>query len=112
MRFKQYMVKYRLTEKDMAAVFHATPLTIRMWLERGVPKTRRAEVIAKTNGEVSFRDEVSTEDSAMMHLEAAIFGLEDLQVSEYQEGRRIRMQFYCDILRKVRSMIGKDDERK
>ena len=105
MKLAEWLKLEGMTADDAATLFDVTPKIIERWLERGIPKSRRPDVIARTKGEVLFRDEMHPADENLLRLHSAILMLEDLQVRQGETALRISIQFVLDDLENVRRFL-------
>ena len=105
MNLRQWLVERAISHEEASQLFGVTPGVVESWLKHGVPRTRRPDVVARTSGEVKFYDEVSPQESAINHIEAAILGFESVQVRNTRKQERIELQHYIQMLYRARDII-------
>lgn len=105
MNLRQWLIDSAVSQEEAAELFGVTAGVVNAWIKHGVPRSRRPDVIARTNGAVTFHDEVSPQEGAIRHIEAAILGFESIQVGMGSKKDRQEMQHYLMMLYRAKELI-------
>lgn len=113
MTLREYLSKYRIPPTQFAKLLGVTRGVVLRWMDSGVPKSRRADVVAVTEGAVTFKDAATPLEDAGNRIRAAMLMLEDYQVRLDDRAERVKLQLILEVLNKAVLIVeGKKIERR
>jgi len=104
MNLRQWLINYAISYEEAAVTFGVTEGVISSWLKHGVPRSRRGDVVARTNGEVVFYDDITDQEEASLLLTGALVGLETIQLKLDKQHRK-EMQHFLKPIYHARDLI-------
>lgn len=105
MNLKQWLTKQDQTTVGIANRLGIPVTTLRRWTETGVPVTRRNDVIAVSDGEVKFPEDIPKPIEMLLLCKEAILQLEDMQVWTEGAFERQQIQWVLNDLYKLMEHI-------